>query len=264
MQVGRLSGLSIVIIGGTSGIGLSAAKVCRKEGAQLTVVGQPDAFFEQAADELGDGPRLIAGDASEPETAERAVAQAAETFGRFDGVFHVAGGSGRRLGDGLLHEATNEGWDYTLRANLTSAFYTNRAAARQFMRLGTGGSILNITSVLGFSPSPRFFAAHAYASAKAAVIGLTKACASYYGPHNIRFNAIAPSLVETPGALRASQDPDIIEFIRRKQPLDGGRIGQPSDLEGAIVYFLSPESKFVTGQVLAVDGGWCYSEVTLK
>ena len=115
-------------------------------------------------------------------------------------------------------------------------------------------------SVLGFSPSPKFFATHAYATAKAAIIGLTTAAAAHYARQNIRFNVLAPALVATPMSQRAQDDEAIMQFIRAKQPLDGGRIGQPEDLDSAAVFFMSDESKFATGQVLAIDGGWSVSE----
>jgi NAD(P)-dependent dehydrogenase (short-subunit alcohol dehydrogenase family) len=164
------------------------------------------------------------------------------------------------MGDGPLHEISEEGWEGTLRLNLTSLFLSNRAAVRQFLGQGTGGSILNMASVLGFSPSPRYFATHAYAAAKAAIVGLTRSTAAYYAPQGIRVNAVAPALVETPMARRAAEDATIREFIATKQPLDGGRIGQPEDLDAAVVYLLSDAARFVTGQVLAVDGGWSVTE----
>jgi NAD(P)-dependent dehydrogenase (short-subunit alcohol dehydrogenase family) len=114
--------------------------------------------------------------------------------------------------------------------------------------------------VLAFSPSIAFFATHAYASAKAAIIGLTQSAASYYAHANIRFNVLAPALVATPMSQRAQSNSAILDFIATKQPLNGGRIGHPSDLDAAAVYFMSDESGFVTGQVLAVDGGWSVSE----
>ena len=117
-----------------------------------------------------------------------------------------------------------------------------------------------MSSVLGFSPSPHYFSTHAYASAKAAIIGLTKSAAAYYAPANIRFNVLAPALVATPMSQRAQGDEEILRFIATKQPLEGGRIGHPSDLDGAAVYFMGDDSKFVTGQVLAVDGGWSVSD----
>ena len=99
-----------------------------------------------------------------------------------------------------------------------------------------------------------------YSAAKAGVIGFTKAIAAYYAPQNIRVNVLAPALVETPMAQRAATDDAILRFIKTKQPLDGGRIGQASDLDAAAVYFLSDGARFTTGQVLSVDGGWSVSE----
>jgi len=256
---GRLANLSILIVGGTSGLGLAAALACKREGANLTVAGRSDAYLEQAADAL-DLKTILAGDATNPTLAERAVEHAVSNFGKLDGVFHVAGGSGRLWGDGPLHSVPDDAWSQTLDLNLTSLFYTNRAAVRQFLKAGQGGSVLNISSVLGVSPSPGYFATHAYAAAKAAVSGLTKSCAAYYAPHDIRFNAISPGLVMTPASQRAAGDPAITAYVQRKQPLDGGRIGSPQDLDGAVIYFLSPESRFVTGQILSFDGGWGVSD----
>ena len=177
-------------------------------------------------------------------------------------LYHVAGGSGRSQGDGPLHLISDEGWEFTLNLNLASVFHSNRSALRQFLAQGGGGNILNMSSVLGWSPSPEHFASHAYAAAKAAVIGLSKAAASFYAPHNIRVNVIAPALVETPMSRRAAGNDEIMRFIKTKQPLDGGRIGLPADLDGAALFLLSRQSHFITGQVLAVDGGWCVSDGT--
>jgi len=206
----------------------------------------------------------FAADATDPETAVRAITTAVKEWGGLDGLYHVAGGSGRGMGDGPLHELTDEGWRKTMDLNLSSLMFSNRAAVRQFLAQGTGGSILNMGSVLGWSPSPRHFATHAYAAAKSAVVGFTKGIASYYASKNIRCNVLAPGLMETPMAQRAAKDETIQRFIKSKQPLDGGRIGQPQDVDGAAVYLMSDASKFVTGQVLAVDGGWCVSEASYE
>jgi NAD(P)-dependent dehydrogenase (short-subunit alcohol dehydrogenase family) len=114
--------------------------------------------------------------------------------------------------------------------------------------------------VLAFAPSPRHFATHAYAAAKSAVIGFSKGIAAYYAPQNIRVNVLAPGLIETPMARRAAEDDAILDYIKGKQPLDGGRIGQPSDLDAAAVFLMSDGAKFTTGQVLSVDGGWSVSD----
>lgn len=255
-----LQNRSVVIIGGTTGLGLSAAQACLRAGASVVACGRNPESVAEAQAALGPGAKVFVGDATDPNAAEAAIRSAIDSFGRFDAIYHVAGGSGRQAGDGPLHEVSDAGIEETLRLNLVSLVYSNRAAARVFLERGGGGSVLNMGSVLGFSPSPRFFATHIYAAAKSAIIGLTKSCAAYYAPHNIRFNVIAPALVDTPMARRAVRNEMIQHFIRGKQPLDGGRTGRPDDLDAAVVFFLSDESRYVTGQVLAVDGGWTICE----
>ena len=251
----------VVIIGGTTGLGLSAAKAVLAAGADgVVITGRSPESAEAAIAALGGRAAAVTGDACLPDHAERAIALAVSRFGGFQALYHVAGGSGRRMGDGPLHEVTVDGIQATISLNLESLILSNRAAVRHFLEQGQGGSILNMGSVLGGSPSPRFFSTHIYAAAKSAVVGFTKSIAAYYAPQNIRANVIAPALVETPMAKRAAGDEEILSFVRTKQPLDGGRIGQPSDLDAAVVYFLSPGSAFTTGQVLAVDGGWEVSE----
>jgi NAD(P)-dependent dehydrogenase (short-subunit alcohol dehydrogenase family) len=256
----RLRNKVIVIIGGTSGLGLSAAQAAVAEGARLVLVGRDPEKVRTVQHEFGAQAIVLARDACHPATAPDAIRTALEHFHQFDGLYHVAGGSGRRHGDGPLHEITDEGWSFTLNENLTSLFCSNRAAAQALLERSSGGSILNMSSVLGFSPSPHFFSTHAYAAAKAAIIGLTQSAAAYYAVRNIRFNVLAPALVATPMSRRAQGDENILKFISTKQPLDGGRIGLASDLDAAVVYFMSDESRYVTGQVLAVDGGWSVSE----
>jgi len=256
----RLKKKVIVIIGGTSGIGLAAAQAVVAEGAKVVAVGVDRATSVKAQKFLGKAAKVITADATNPDTAVKAIRAALKHFGGFHGLYHVAGGSGRRMGDGPLHECTDTGWSYTLGVNLDSVFYSNRAAVQQFLKQDSGGVVLNLASVLAWSPSPKFFSTHAYATAKAGIVGLTRASAAYYAAQNIRFNALAPGLVATPMSERAQTNEGIMKFIKAKQPLDGGRIGQPEDLSAAAVFLLSDEAKFITGQVLAVDGGWEVTE----
>ena len=250
----------IVVIGGTTGIGLSAAKAFVDEGAKIVIVGRNKDNVVKAGLQLGKNVQALSANATDADTTMNAINCCIEKFGDFDGLYHVAGGSGRKIGDGLLHQLTLEGWNKTLELNLTSLMLSNQAAIKKFLELRKGGTILNMSSVLGFSPSPKYFSTHAYAAAKSAVIGFSKSVAAYYAKDNIRINVIAPALVETPMAERAANDQMILSFIKTKQPLDGGRIGQPEDLDGLAIYFMSDQSKFTTGQVVAVDGGWAISE----
>lgn len=250
---------NIVIIGGTTGMGLSAAKAIIAQGANVVVVSRNENNVRAAEYALGKQCRGYTGDARNAGTAANAIDLCIAGFGSFNGLYHVAGGSGRKMGDGPLHEISLKGWNTTMELNLLSLMLSNRAAVKKFLSLNQAGSILNMGSVLGYSPAPQYFATHAYAAAKAAAIGFTKSIASYYAKDNIRINLIAPALVETPMSQRAVGNKKIVSFIKTKQPLDGGRVGMAEDLDGLAVYFLSDQSKFTTGQVVAVDGGWSIS-----
>lgn len=256
----NLKDKNIVVIGGTSGIGLSASKAFVENGAQVVVVGREDMLLEDAKKTLGSKAEIITGEATDEEVSLRAIERCVGKFGTLSGLYHVAGGSGRKMGDGPLHELTLEGWNKTLTLNLTSLMLSNKAAINQFIKQKTGGSILNLGSVLGFSPSPQHFSTHAYTAAKSAVIGFSRSVAAYYAKDNIRVNVVAPGLIDTPMARRAASDENILSFIKKKQPLDGGRIGHSEDLDGIALYFMSDDSRFTTGQLIAVDGGWSISE----
>ena len=249
-----------IIMGGTTGMGLSAAIALKDNGAKVLVIGRNEESCEQALLKLGPSGMAFAGDATNPETIDKAITLAHSSFGKINGLFHIAGGSGRKFGDGPLDKLSLEGWNKTFELNLTSLMLSNRAMVNYFLEHKTSGSILNMSSVLGFSPSPKYFVTHAYAAAKSAVIGFSKSIAAYYASQNICVNVIAPSLFETPMAKRATENEEIQKFIKTKQPLDGGRSGHSDDINSAVLMFLSPNSKFITGQLLAVDGGWSISE----
>jgi NAD(P)-dependent dehydrogenase (short-subunit alcohol dehydrogenase family) len=258
MPRAALEGKVVVVVGGSSGLGLSAVEACVVAGASVVAINPAESG--PPSTEVSSRIRIWLGDARDAETARQAIRLAVDTFGRFDALYHVAGGSGRAFGDGPLHQLGDAAWDETLRLNLTSVFHSNRAAAERFLEQRTGGSVLNMASVLARSPSAGFFDTHAYATAKAGILGLTTSAAAYYAPRGIRFNALLPGLTDTPMSGRAMRDPRILEFIRQKQPLDGGRAGRAGDLDAAVVFLLSDDSLFVTGQALAIDGGWSVSD----
>jgi NAD(P)-dependent dehydrogenase (short-subunit alcohol dehydrogenase family) len=244
----RLHDKRCLIVGGTSGIGLAAARRFVGEGACLIVAGLDE----------GDARGLCAFhacDATNESAVDVLFASVVAQLGGLDVLYHVAGSSGRRHGDGPLHDCTSAGWQATLDANLKSAFLTNRAAVRQFLAQGTGGAILNMASVLAFSPSPQHFDTVAYAASKAGVVAMSRHIAASYASKQIRVNVLAPSVIDTPMAARAVGDAAIGAFLLSKQPLGPGP-GTPDDCAGAAVFLCSDEARLITGAVLPIDGGW--------
>src|SRR5215472_10422161 len=132
-QALTLAGKVLVVIGGTSGLGLSASRAFVAAGSKVVAVGLHLESTESARSQLGAAGHVLCADARESQTAALAVQAALDHFGAFHGLYHVAGGSGRRWGDGPLHELTDEGWRATVELNLTSVMYSNLAAVRQFL-----------------------------------------------------------------------------------------------------------------------------------
>lgn len=266
-QAGRLEGRGCLIVGGTSGIGLASARRFLREGARLVVSGHTDESTRTALDQLGPlGPvHGLTADVTTPGAVETLFHEASAALGgRLDVLFHVAGISGRRFGDGPLHECTEAGWDAVLATNARGLFLTNRAAVQRMLEQeldgsGLRGTVLNLGSVLGWSPSPDWFGTYAYAASKGAVQAMTTAAAARYARDRIRFNLLAPGLIDTPMAARAVGDPAIRRYLADRQPLGGGP-GTAEDCAEAALYLCEPASRFVTGAVLNVDGGWCVSE----
>jgi len=264
---GRMKGRSCLIVGGTSGIGLASARRFLEEEVNLVVSGPCEESVGYALGQLGglDAAKSLVADLADRDAIAELVPQAVELLGgRLDILFHVAGLSGRRFGDGPLDSCTDEGWDTVIGANARGIFLSNRAAVRQMRRQslddhGLRGTVLNVGSVLGWSPSPRVFNTFAYAASKAAIQGMTLNAAATYAQERIRFNLLALALIDTPMAARAVSDPTIRDYLRTKQPMAEGP-GRPLDCAEAALYLCEPASRFLTGVILNVDGGWCVSE----
>lgn len=244
----------VLLITGSSGIAEATALLAGRENYRVFIAGLEEKQCRELSARI-EGSGYFAGDLRDLSAAEGAVSGCLKHFGRLDALFNAAGASGRRFGDGPVHECTVEGWEKTLAANARPTFLMCRAAVRHWLEAGRGGAILNMASVLAFSPEPGHFATHAYAASKGAIISMSRAMAAHYAPNGIRVNVIAPALVKTPMSARAQADEEVVEFIRQKQPLSGGFL-DAEDVARAALFLLSERSRHVTGQVVAVDGGW--------
>ena len=164
---GLLSGKRCLLVGGTGGLGLAAARRFLEEGAHVVLAGHEPDPGRQAVEALSPiGPcSFVLCDATRPEQVDALFAGVVAQLGGLDVLYHLAGGSGRRLGDGPLHECSDAGWQATLDLNLTSVFLTNRPPVRHFLGQRRPGAILNLASVLALSPAPRYFDTCAYAAA---------------------------------------------------------------------------------------------------
>jgi meso-butanediol dehydrogenase/(S,S)-butanediol dehydrogenase/diacetyl reductase len=249
----RLAGRVVVVTGAASGLGRETARLLAHEGARVVVLDRSRDEAEATVAELAaiaDGGHF----AVTPDVASAAEVQIAfdeirATAGRVDGLVNSAG---IREITPLLEIGAEE-WEHVVAVNLNGSFYCAQAAAR-VMRDGDGGSIVNISSVAGlvaFENRP------AYASTKAAVVGLTMSLAKDLARYGIRANAIAPGLMQTPLTQAYFEDEGFTENLHLTIPM--GRAGRPRDIANMAVFLLSDLSGFVSGAVLPVDGAFMAS-----
>lgn len=256
----------IYIVTGSDGIAAETIKLLLKDGNRVCFIGLGEencAALLSEINEMGFVADCKAGDLRNESVVRDWVSSCVKKHARIDGLFNVAGASGRKFGDGPLHECTLEGWEETLRINLTTQFQMCKAVINQMLlqepdENGMRGVILNMASVLAFSPEAKNFNAIAYAAGKGAIISMTKASAAYYAKNKIRINAIAPGLALTKMSERASLDEKIAAYIKEKQPLAGTAISA-TDIAKAAVFLLGVSARMITGETLAVDAGWSIS-----
>jgi len=240
------------IVTGATGIAAAVVRSLIEAGSEVVVITNDSHQVEDLRAGLPrDAPVVgVVADLSDEVSADRAFREASELAGEVRGVVGVAGGSGRRFGDGDIANIDLRAWQATLDMNLTPAFLTLRNAVR--LIVPPGGVVL-ISSVLAQFPEDRHFRTHAYAAAKGAINSLVSSVAAAYATKGISINAVAPGLVRTPMSQRAVEDLEIQEYIRSKQPLAPTFLSAES-ISQAVISLL--ENPAITGQTITVDGGW--------
>jgi gluconate 5-dehydrogenase len=242
-----------IVAGGSGGVGVRTCGALAGVGAKVAIIGRSKERLEearQAVEKAGGEALVIAGDMADKAAADDAVQQTLDAFGRVDILINgIGGGAGTALYD--AEEYPKPEWDRILDLNLTTALLVSQAAARAMIAGGRGGSVLNISSVRGQLGINAGYSA--YVAAKGAMDALTRQYATEWAKHQIRVNAISPTFVRTEQAASLLADETFYANLVGRIPLR--RIADPDDLVGAILFFCSDASSFVTGQILTLDGG---------
>ncbi len=250
----QLNNQLAIVTGASRGIGRGIASGLLQAGARVILVSRDNAVLEQTRGELlaelSLAPeRIVISplDVAEVEQLATWFAQIVAAHGPADILVNAAGTSRR----GLATEQPLADFEYLQRLNVTATYELSRAVARTLIAEKRAGRIVNIASLMSFASRP---GTAAYTASKGAVAQLTKALAIEWAPHGILVNAIAPGYIATPLTEGLVADPKFSQWVTQRCPL--ARWGEPADLAGPAVFLASPAARFVTGQVLAVDGGW--------
>ena len=244
----------VLLITGSSGIAAATARLATASGDVVFLVGNDSQQCESLASELK-GSAFFAADVADENALQKAVASCISRLGAIDAAFNVAGLSARSLGDGPLHECTTAAWRKLMDVHAAGTFFVCREVIRHWMSTKRAGTILNTSSVLACFPERVRFATVAYAASKGAIESMTLSAAAYYAPYQIRLNVIAPGLVRTPMSARAQSDPNILDFLKHKQPLKGTLI-EADEIARVAHFLLSQDSYPMTGEVIRADAGW--------
>lgn len=244
-----LTGKSIMVTGGGTGIGKAIAKGLAQAGADVILIGRRPAPLKEAEKEVldqGVKALVLPGDISDLGFQSQAVAQTLKTFGRIDVLINNAA----VLFKGPIEETTEEVWDRTIDINLKGNFFLALTVGKEMIKRKKG-KIINILS------NCSFVAEHgigAYCISKGGLLMVTRCLATEWGPYGIQVNGIGPAFVRTPMNDPVLADPHFVEWSTNRIPLH--RMGQPDELAGAAIYMASDAASFVNGAVLMVDGGF--------
>ncbi len=241
-----LSGKVALVTGGSRGIGFATAKILSENGVKIVITGKDKDRLEKSTLKISGSIGIIA-DIKNSKDVKNVVSKTIEKFGKLDILVNNAGIFPKIK---LLHEIDEDEWNEVLDVNLTGQFRFTKEAIPHLQK--TGGSIINISSDAGLK-AYQGFNADAYSASKAALIILTKCWALEYAKDKVRVNCICPGVVDTDMTKPFMKTQKDKEFMNNEHPI--GRIGQPEEVAKAIMYFASDDASWVTGAVLAVDGG---------
>src|SRR5439155_3726902 len=243
----RFENQTAIVTGAGRGIGHAIAMRLASEGARVACVSRTEANAKRTAGEINaaraDAARAYAVDVADHAAVQKVGAQILEDFGKIDILVNNAG----VIRDGLAMRMSIEDWDTVINTNLRGAFNFTQAIMRPMIKQRSG-RIINISSVIGLIGNAGQVN---YSASKAGLIGLTKSLARELASRGITVNAVAPGLIETD--MTGVLSDEIRQAILQKIPL--GKLGQPNDIAAAVAYLASAEASYITGQVLAVDGG---------
>lgn len=243
-----LSDKVAIVTGCNTGLGQGMAIGLAEAGANIVGVYRSDVSeTREQIERMGKKFVGIKADLSSTSCIGEIVEKAVEAFGRIDILVNNAGII--RRADAI--EFTEKDWDDVIAVNLKTPFFLSQAVAKQFIKQGTGGKIVNIASMLSFQGGIR---TASYTASKHGIIGITRTLANEWAKYNINVNAIAPGYMVTNNTQAIRADDTRYKEITDRIP--AGRWGLPEDLKGAVVFLSSPASDYLNGHILAVDGGW--------
>ena len=240
-----LKGKVAVVTGSNTGLGQGICRAFVEAGAK--VVGVSRRPSTETAEMLGENFYNVLADLSSCDVIPKVVEGALEKFGRIDILVNNAGIIKRQ--DSI--EFSEENWDTVMSVNLKTVFFLSQAVAKQFIKQGSGGKIINIASMLSYHGGIRV---PSYTASKSAIRGITMTLSNEWAKYGINVNGIAPGYMATNNTQQLRQDEERSADILARIP--AGRWGTPADLEGAAVFLASAASDYVNGFTLAVDGGW--------
>lgn len=232
----------VIVTGAASGIGLASSKKLIERGAKVMM-----ADWAEMQELIGTEENVffMKTDVSKEEDIKRLVSKTVEHFGKVDIIVANAGvGSSH-----LPHEETLEEWNRVIGINLTGVFLIGKYGAIEMLKQGTGGSIINMASILGEVGNPNGFT---YSAAKGGIVNMTRSFALAYAKDNIRVNAIAPGYIDTP--ILSGMTPEMKTMLEGLHPM--GRLGFSEEVADAVCFLASEEASFITGTTLPVDGGY--------